>query len=114
MEERQITIAGETRKLQKPFFVIATQNPVETAGTFPLPEAQLDRFLMQLSMGTPDRDEEIAIMNRFISDNPLDTLSSVCTIDELLSLQQDAKNVFIHQHLIDYIADIVIATRKSR
>jgi MoxR-like ATPase len=73
MEERQITIDGETHLLAKPFLVIATQNPVETAGTFPLPEAQLDRFLMQLSMGFPTEAEEAAILNRFIEDSPLET-----------------------------------------
>lgn len=74
MEEHQVTIDGETYKLNEPFVVIATQNPVETAGTFPLPEAQLDRFLMKLSMGLPDREEEIKIMERFMGAVPGSTV----------------------------------------
>ena len=79
MEEHQITIDGETRTLQEPFFVIATQNPVETTGTFPLPEAQMDRFFMRLSMGLPDKEEELAILDRFEDRQPLFELSCVCT-----------------------------------
>lgn len=74
MAEGQVTVDGVTRKLPPPFFVIATQNPVETAGTYPLPEAQLDRFLMEVSMGYPDREGELAILERFGARNPLDTL----------------------------------------
>lgn len=113
MEERQITIDGETMALERPFFVIATQNPVETAGTYPLPEAQLDRFLMQLSMGTPTPDEEIRIMKRFLVDAPLETLDPVCTRDELIQMQEEYKNVFIHEELMNYIVKIVQATRQS-
>ncbi len=71
MEERQVTVDGVTRKLSEPFFVIATQNPIETSGTFPLPEAQLDRFMMKLSMGLPDKSEELAIMKRFLRKSAL-------------------------------------------
>lgn len=78
MEEHQITIDGETRKLEEPFFVIATQNPVETTGTFPLPEAQMDRFFMRLSMGLPDKEEELAILERFEDRQPLTELPCVC------------------------------------
>lgn len=113
MEERQITIDGETMALERPFFVIATQNPVETAGTYPLPEAQLDRFLMQLSMGTPTPDEEIQIMKRFLVDAPLEKLDPVCTKDELIQMQEEYKNVFIHEELMNYIVKIVQATRQS-
>lgn len=113
MEERQITIDGETMALERPFFVIATQNPVETAGTYPLPEAQLDRFLMQLSMGTPTPDEEIQIMKRFLVDAPLEKLDPVCTKDELIQMQDEYKNVFIHEELMNYIVKIVQATRQS-
>lgn len=113
MEERQITIDGETMALERPFFVIATQNPVETAGTYPLPEAQLDRFLMQLSMGTPTADEEIQIMKRFLVDAPLEKLDPVCTKDELIQMQEEYKNVFIHEELMNYIVKIVQATRQS-
>lgn len=87
MEERQVTIDGVTRKLTDPFLVIATQNPIETAGTFPLPEAQLDRFMMQLSMGFPEFDEEMAILNRFMNNDPIASLKSVCDRDSLISMQ---------------------------
>lgn len=111
MEERQVTIDGETRRLNAPFLVLATQNPIETAGTFPLPEAQLDRFLMMLSMGLPDREEEIAILDRFLKDDPLDELSPVCTRQELLELQTLRKSVYVHPLLMGYIADLAQATR---
>ena len=113
MEERQITIDGETLPLQQPFFVIATQNPVETAGTYPLPEAQLDRFLMQLSMGTPTHEEEIQIMKRFLVDAPLEKLDPVCTREELIQMQNEYKNVFIHEELMNYMVQIIQATRNS-
>ncbi|MBR6395594.1 MAG: MoxR family ATPase [Lachnospiraceae bacterium] len=113
MEEKQVTIDGETTKLEAPFFVIATENPVETAGTFPLPEAQLDRFLMQISMGEPTKEEEVAIMNRFLKDSPLESLDVVCTKEELLEMQKAYKDVFVHPLIMDYIADIVAATRNS-
>ena len=113
MEERQITIDGETLPLKQPFFVIATQNPVETAGTYPLPEAQLDRFLIQISMGMPTPEEELQIMNRFLTDAPLEQLESVCTIEELVAMQQEYKNVYIHPELMKYMVDILQATRNS-
>jgi MoxR-like ATPase len=111
MEEKQITIDGETHVLEKPFLVIATQNPIETAGTFPLPEAQLDRFLMQISMGFPQFQEEVAILNRFILDNPLEKLLPVCTKEELLLAQAAAKMVYIHPALMEYIIAIIQKTR---
>ena len=113
MEERQITIDGETLALKEPFFVIATQNPVETAGTYPLPEAQLDRFLIQISMGTPTPEEELQIMNRFLIDAPLETLEPVCSVEELVAMQKEYKNVYIHPELMNYIVQIVQATRNS-
>ena len=113
MEERQITIDGETLPLKQPFFVIATQNPVETAGTYPLPEAQLDRFLMQLSMGLPTPEEELQIMNRFLLDTPLEELTPVCSIDDITTMQQEYKNVYIHPELMNYMVQIIQATRTS-
>lgn len=117
MEEHQITIDGQTLRLKEPFIVIATQNPVETAGTFPLPEAQLDRFLMKLSMGLPSKEEEVAIMDRFLNDtittNKVMELSSVCSCEELVAMQQESGTVYIHKLLREYIADIVLATRRS-
>ncbi len=113
MEERQITIDGDTLPLKQPFFVIATQNPVETAGTYPLPEAQLDRFLIQISMGMPTPEEELQIMNRFLTDAPLEQLEPVCTVEELVEMQQGYKKVYIHPELMKYMVDILQATRNS-
>lgn len=113
MEEKQVTIDGETYPLEAPFLVIATENPIETAGTFPLPEAQLDRFLMKLSMGTPSMEEEILIMNRFLKDNPAENVEGVCTADDILKANREYKDVFIHKDIISYIANIVEATRKN-
>jgi MoxR-like ATPase len=113
MEERQITIDGETRHLSQPFLVIATQNPIETAGTFPLPEAQLDRFLMQLNLGFPSVDEEISILNRFIEESPLENLQAVCTKEDLLAMQKAVKSVYVHPSLMEYIIAIVNKTRSN-
>lgn len=116
MEERQVTIDGQTQKLEAPFLVIATQNPVETAGTFPLPEAQLDRFLMKLSMGLPDKEEEIAIMERFLSDTYMTdqtkNLSPVCSCKDLIAMQQEASEIYVHKLIMEYISDLIQATRK--
>lgn len=114
MEEKQITVDGVTRKLDKPFFVIATQNPIETAGTFPLPEAQMDRFLMQLSMGLPSADEEKKIMRRFMDDNPYEELKPVASKEDILYLQQIFTKVYVHEELIDYIQRIAEATRHNK
>lgn len=114
MEEKQITIDGHTHFLEKPFLVIATQNPVETAGTFPLPEAQLDRFLMQIGMGFPDMADEIAILNRFIMDNPLNELKNVCTKDELLAMQDNIKSIYVHPSLMEYMISIINKTRNHK
>ena len=111
MEEKQVTVDGTTRLLDRPFLVIATQNPIETAGTFTLPEAQLDRFMMQLSMGFPTLDEELLIMDRFIIDNPINEISPVCSKDDIYIMGEVAKQVFVHESVRKYIADIVMATR---
>ncbi|HIV93447.1 MAG TPA: MoxR family ATPase [Candidatus Eisenbergiella stercoravium] len=113
MEERQVTIDGETMELERPFFVIATQNPVETAGTFPLPEAQTDRFMMKLSMGMPDREEEISILQTYAQGDPLEELQAVMTKEELLSLKEEAAKVYVHPLVAGYLADIAGATRKQ-
>ncbi len=113
MEEKQVTIDGITHKLEEPFLVIATQNPIETAGTFPLPEAQLDRFLMQIHMGNLNKDEELAIIERFLTDSPLNTLNAVCTKEDIREMMAASKKVYIHNDLREYIVDIVNATRKS-
>lgn len=114
MQEGQITVDGQSRPLGKPFLVIATQNPVETAGTFPLPEAQLDRFTMQLSMGFPTAEEEVAMLNRFTSDDPLSTLQSVISTDDIVEMQQLAAIVKISPELVKYIVDITQATRHNQ
>ena len=114
MEERQITTDGVTRKLAEPFFVIATQNPVETSGTFPLPEAQLDRFLMKLSLGFPDKTEEIAIMGRFLRDDPLAETAAVAGTEDVLAARKEARRVDVGPEMMGYIADIVMATRERR
>ena len=113
MEEKQVTVDGDTRKLDLPFLVIATQNPVESQGTFPLPEAQLDRFLMMLKMDYPTHDESISILKRFATEDPLDTLAPVASKEEIFSMQQQVKNVFVSDLLYDYAAQIVEATRES-
>ncbi len=113
MEERQVTIDGETYVPGKPFFVIATQNPVETAGTFPLPEAQMDRFMMKLSMGLPEREEELQILDRYMEKEPLSELSSVLSLEELEQAKTEVNKVFVHTCIREYMVDIVAATRKN-
>lgn len=114
MEERQVTIDGETYRLEEPFLVIATQNPVETAGTYPLPEAQMDRFLMQISMGYPNKAEELAILDRFGGENPLDGLQPVCTAQELLNLRDRALDIYVHPALKNYLVELIHATRSDK
>lgn len=111
MQERQVSIDGVTHRLARPFFVIATQNPVETAGTYPLPEAQLDRFLMQVSVGFPDKAEELVILERFEQEDPLETLGAVCNADDILGLQEEARKVYVHPALREYMVELVQATR---
>lgn len=113
MEERQVTIDGETYTPGDPFFVIATQNPVETAGTFPLPEAQMDRFMMKLSMGLPERDEELSILERYMDSEPLDALESVLTLEELINARAEANKIFVHKCILSYMVELVEATRKN-
>jgi len=111
MEAHQISIDGETHMLPPPYFVLATQNPIETQGTFPLPEAQLDRFLMQLSIGYPSREGEADIIQRFLGDNPLETLAPVSTTDEWVTIQKAVSTVTVHPDLCRYIADLAAYTR---
>lgn len=111
MGERQITVDGKTMRLEAPFFVIATQNPIETLGTYPLPEAQLDRFLMRISMDAPGKEQEKAILLRFMKDEPLETLGGVCTGADILELQRLAREIYVHPVLLDYIVALVQATR---
>ena len=111
MQEQQVTVDLETVPLPRPFIVIATQNPVELEGTFPLPEAQLDRFLLRVSLGYPSEDEEGAILSRFQKDNPLDNLTSVIEAEELLELQKLCRQVYIDDSVRSYVTAITRATR---
>ena len=113
MEEKQVTVDGETRKLDLPFLVIATQNPVESQGTFPLPEAQLDRFLMMIKMDYPSHEESIAILKRFATDDPLNSLTAVTTREEISAMQEQVKTVYVSDLPYDYATQIVEATRES-
>ncbi len=114
MEERQVTIDGRTSRLDELFFVMATQNPVESAGTYPLPEAQMDRFFMKLSMGSPTLKEEVAILNRFEEKNPYESLEPVCTREEIRSAQEESQRTYVHPELKQYLAKLSAATRKNR
>ena len=111
MEERQVTVDGETHKLPTPFFVMATQNPIELEGTFPLPEAQLDRFLLKCSLGYPDKQEEMEILSRFQKEDPFQNLSAVVTIDDISQMQKNRRHIIISDPVRQYIVDIVRATR---
>ena len=111
MAEGQVTIDGITRTLHKPFFMIATENPIETAGTFPLPEAQMDRFSMRISLGFPTAEEELDIMNHYILDNPMEHLTPVCTLSDIETFQAETTKIFIHEDIKKYIIQIVHATR---
>lgn len=113
MEERQVTIDGETYISGDPFFVIATQNPVETTGTFPLPEAQMDRFMMRLSMGLPPREQELTILEKYMEGEPLAGIQSVLTLEELAKAKEEASRVFVHKCIQEYMVDLVEATRNE-
>jgi MoxR-like ATPase len=114
MAEHQITADGVTHPLADPFFVIATQNSLENLGTFPLPEAQMDRFLMQLSMETLDHDLERDLIRRFLTDEPLTSVQAVCRSGEIVALQEQCRDVYIHPDLINYIIDVIQATRNNQ
>lgn len=111
MEERQITVDGETHPLEKPFVVVATQNNVGTAGTQLLPYAQMDRFMARLSVGYPDHDAQMALLKDRLSENPLDAVSQVLTREELLAMQAEARAVQTSDALLDYITRLTMASR---
>ncbi|MBY0148959.1 MoxR family ATPase [Neobacillus niacini] len=112
MEEASVTIDGITHRLQKPFFVMATQNPIEYEGTYPLPEAQLDRFLLKMKMGYPEVDEEIEVLNRAQKVPPIEELFPVIDLEGLLALQKEIKEVYVDDTIKRYIVDIVNMTRR--
>jgi len=113
MEERQVTVDGQTFLLPHPFFVMATQNPIELEGTFPLPEAQLDRFLCKIHLGYPEKDEEISILERFREDDPLLKLEAVASPEQITKLQQARKKIRLSVPVREYIVNIVRATRTN-
>ena len=113
MGEHQATVDGVTYKLDDPFFVIATQNPIESLGTFPLPEAQLDRFLMKLSLGYPERSAEKEILSQYNGKNPLDTLSAVCTKEDVKAASDAVCEITVSEPIKEYILNIAEATRNS-
>ena len=113
MEERQITVEGTTRKLEQPFFVIGTQNPLDQSGTFPLPESQLDRFMMKIKLGYPDTDAERALL---AGDNPrerLEEISATTSLEQFIEIQQAASDIHCSQPLLHYVQDLIQATRNS-
>jgi len=113
MEEHQVTSDGETRALPKPFYVIATQNNLEMTGTYPLPEAQLDRFFARLSLGYPDRASEISVLGSQQVVHPLEDVRQVVDLAEMVEAQAAVRDVFVHDRIKEYIVDIVRATRES-
>lgn len=113
MQERQVTADGITYPLERPFIVLATQNPVELEGTFPLPEAQLDRFLLRIRIGYPSYDEEHAILMRFREDDPRENLQPVIEASEVLELARLCRRVYVHPVIEAYLLDLVRATRTS-
>jgi len=114
MEESRVTVDGHIHEMPAPFIVFATQNPIEYLGTYPLPEAQLDRFFMKISIGYPDVNEELRILERHAKNTPLESLSSVTTAEEILGMQKDVLDVHIDQSVLEYIVAITRATRENR
>jgi MoxR-like ATPase len=111
MEERQVSVEGETRLLPRPFLVLATQNPIELEGTFPLPEAQLDRFLLKVGMGYPTAEQDMDILGRFEQHNPIEDLPAVTTPEQLLDLQHLCRQVSVSPDIRQYVIDVIHATR---
>lgn len=114
MEEQMVTVDGVSYSLPKPFFVMATQNPIEYEGTFPLPESQLDRFILKISMGYPNQSDEIKILDRFQEKSPLEDINEVISIERLFELQEAVKGVYVEETLKEYIVKIIDATRRDR
>jgi MoxR-like ATPase len=113
MEERQVTVDGKTHALPDPFFVIATQNPIEVEGTYPLPEAQLDRFLMRIELGYPEPEEERRILAEQVEEHPIHRLQPILDVEELLALQRRVREVRVGPEVEEYIVAIATATRRS-
>ena len=113
MEENQVTVDGTTYKLPKPFMVLATQNPIDYIGTYPLPEAQMDRFFLKISLGYPHPGEETYILSRFLQNNPLEKLEPVVDSSDIINMQNEVKQVFIDNTLKNYVVEIVNQTRRN-
>jgi MoxR-like ATPase len=111
MEEQQVTVDGTTYPLPSPFVVLATQNPIEYEGTFPLPEAQLDRFFLRVHLGYAEKFDEIAILRRQRQNHPIDAVQQVASADEMLTMQERIKDVYVDELIEDYIVSLVTATR---
>lgn len=114
MEERQVTVEGNSFKIKEPFMVIATQNPIELEGTFPLPEAQLDRFLLKIEMGYPEANEEVDILKRFKKSDPINDISPVLTDENIFEMRKRVKEVELSEELMDYIVRLNKFSRKSQ
>lgn len=113
MQEKQVTIGGEAHPLEEPFLVLATQNPIEHEGTYPLPEAQLDRFMLKIQVGYPTRDEEKEILWRMAANRPI-PIAPVVDADELLAVRETIAELYMDQKVVDYIVDVVRATREPQ
>ena len=112
MEERQVTIDGVTHKMADPFLVLATQNPIEYEGTFPLPESQLDRFFLRITMGYAGREQELEIIDSQLHAHPIESIEQVIDVVDLVQLQEQIKNVYVDQRVREYIVDIVRSSRE--
>jgi MoxR-like ATPase len=114
MGERQVSVEGITHFLPEPFMVMATQNPIEYEGTFPLPEAQLDRFFMRISLGYPTPEEEVAIMDRREASDPIESLQPACSPADIIDIQKQADAIYINELVKEYIVDLANATREHK
>lgn len=115
MQERQVTVEGNTYELERPFIVVATQNPIEQEGTYPLPEAQLDRFLVRLRVGYPSRGEEIEILRRRMARKKEEVdITPILTPEEVVEMQRTIEDVYVSDAILEYITDIVLATREDK
>lgn len=113
MSERQVSVDGTTHLLERPFMVVATQNPLEFEGTYPLPESQLDRFLMRISVGYPDRGQELRVLVNHRAGEPVDRLDAVLTGKQVEELQDEVRRVRVDDSINEYLLDVVQATRTS-
>lgn len=114
MAEQQVTVDGVNYKLPSPFMVIATQNPIEFLGTYPLPEAQMDRFMMRLSIGYPEDTDEIRMTRNYLEGKTVEAVTGVCSAEDILNLQEEVRRVYVSDALLGYVRNIVESTRKEQ